>query len=54
MPVLFLMWMAALLLHLRSEKNIHLIISSVGYETKTIQDVEVSAGQVNELQILIG
>ena len=34
-------------------KKYTLIISSVGYETKTIQDVEVSAGQVNELQILL-
>jgi hypothetical protein len=30
-----------------------LIISSVNYETKNISDVEVIAGQVNELQILL-
>jgi TonB-dependent receptor len=32
-------------------KKYTLIISSVGYETKTIQDVEVATGQANELQI---
>ena len=30
-----------------------LVISSVNYETKTITDVEVVTGQVNELQILL-
>ena len=30
-----------------------LVISSVNYETKTISDVEVTAGQVNELQVLL-
>ncbi|HEX6172135.1 MAG TPA: carboxypeptidase-like regulatory domain-containing protein [Chitinophagaceae bacterium] len=30
-----------------------IVISSVNYETKTISDVEVIAGQVNELQILL-
>jgi hypothetical protein len=34
-------------------KKYTLIISSVGYETKTIQDVEVSAARANELQILL-
>lgn len=34
-------------------KKYTLIISSVNYETKTIADVEVAAGQVNELQILL-
>ena len=34
-------------------KKYTLIISSVGYEMKTIQDVEVAAGQANELQVLM-
>src|SRR5215203_6647660 len=34
-------------------KKYTLVISSVGYETKTIQDVEVAAGQANELQVLL-
>jgi len=34
-------------------KKYTLVISSVGYETKTIQDVEVAAGQANELQVLM-
>ena len=34
-------------------KKYTLIISSVGYETKTIQDVEVATGQSNELQVLM-
>jgi len=34
-------------------KKYTLIISSVNYETKTIADVEVMAGQINELQILL-
>ena len=34
-------------------KKYTLVISSVGYETKTIEDVEVIAGQANELQVLM-
>src|SRR4030095_4049939 len=34
-------------------KKYILVISSVNYETKTIADVEVTAGQVNELQIIL-
>src|SRR6186997_2779116 len=34
-------------------KKYTLIISSVGYETKTIKDVEVATGQSNELQVLM-
>jgi len=34
-------------------KKYTLVISSVGYETKTINDVEVAAGQANELQIMM-
>ena len=34
-------------------KKYTLVISSVGYETKTIQDVEVATGQANELQVLL-
>src|SRR4026209_1628704 len=34
-------------------KKYTLIISSVNYEMKTISDVEVIAGQLNELQILL-
>ena len=34
-------------------KKYTLVISSVGYETKTIQDVEVVTGQANELQVLL-
>src|SRR6187200_1551509 len=34
-------------------KKYTLVISSVGYETKTIQDVEVAAGQANELQVMM-
>lgn len=41
------------ILTLAIDKKYTLVISSVGYETKTIQDVEVAAGQANELQILL-
>ena len=34
-------------------KKYTLIITSVGYESKTIADVEVTAGHVNELQIVL-
>ena len=34
-------------------KKHSLVVSSVNYETKTIADVEVIAGQTNELQILL-
>src|SRR6185503_4943982 len=34
-------------------KKYTLIISSVNYETKTIADVEVIGGQLNELQVLL-
>src|SRR5678816_2329784 len=34
-------------------KKYTLVISSVGYETKTIKDVEVATGQANELQVLM-
>lgn len=34
-------------------KKYTLIVSSVGYEPKTIADVEVTSGQVNELQIVL-
>jgi len=34
-------------------KKYILVISSVNYETKTIADVEVVAGQVNDLQVLL-
>jgi hypothetical protein len=34
-------------------KKYTLVISSVNYETKTIEDVEVTASRVNELQILL-
>ena len=34
-------------------KKYSLTISSVGYETKTITDVEIITGQVNELQVLL-
>lgn len=34
-------------------KKYTLIVSSVGYESKTIADVEVTAGQANELQIVL-
>jgi hypothetical protein len=34
-------------------KKYTLVISSVNYETKTIEDVEVTTRQVNELQVLL-
>jgi len=34
-------------------KKYTLVISSVNYETKTITDVEITTGQVNELQVLL-
>src|SRR4026209_1004249 len=34
-------------------KKYTITVSSVSYETKTISDVEVAAGQLNELQILL-
>ena len=34
-------------------KKYTLVISSVNYETKIIEDVEVTASQVNELQVLL-
>src|SRR6187200_1309803 len=40
-------------LTLTTGKKYTLVISSVGYETKTIRDVEVAAGQANELQVLM-
>ena len=38
---------------LSAGKKHTIVISSVNYETKTISDVEVIAGQVNELQIIL-
>jgi hypothetical protein len=40
-------------LNLSVGKKYVLVVSSVGYEPKTIADVEVTAGQVNELQIVL-
>ena len=40
-------------LTLSTGKKYTLVISSVNYETKTIADVEVVVGQVNELQVLL-
>src|SRR6187401_1240386 len=40
-------------LSLSAGKKYTLVISSVNYETKTITDVEVRTGQVNELQVLL-
>src|SRR6187455_2326803 len=34
-------------------KKYTLVISSVNYETKTIEDVDVTTGQANELQVLL-
>ncbi len=41
------------LLNLSSGKKYQLDISAVGYETKTVTDVEVVSGQVNELNVTL-